>query len=267
MATRSDSETGHRVGELAKATGLTVRTLHYYEEIGLLVASDRSAAGHRRYGEADVARLYRICLLRRLGLSLDDIARALDDPKWSLRAAMTAHVAELDRRVEAGTRLRGRLSRLVGPEGAAGDHLTDDLLEVLEDMTMLDSTVQRRISILVYADLEAAYEFLVRVFGLGPGQLTRSDDGTVVHGELQAGDGVVWLHPESEAFGLSSPRKVGAVTGTMAVMVDDVDAHYRHAQSEGAQIDYEPVDQPYGYREYSARDREGQMWSFMKPLD
>jgi MerR family transcriptional regulator, thiopeptide resistance regulator len=246
MATRSDRETGLRVGELAKATGLTVRTLHYYEEIGLLVASERSAAGHRRYGEADVARLYRVCLLRRLGLSLDDIARALDDPKWSLR---------------------GRLSRLVGPEGAAGEHLTDDLLEVLEDMTMLDTTVQRRISILVYADLEAAYEFLVRVFGLGPGQLTRSDDGTVVHGELQVGDGVVWLHPESEAFGLSSPRKVGAVTATMAVMVDDVDAHYRHAKSEGAQIDYEPVDQPYGYREYSARDREGQLWSFMKPLD
>jgi MerR family transcriptional regulator, thiopeptide resistance regulator len=267
MATRGDSETGLRVGELAKATGLTVRTLHYYEEIGLLVASERSAAGHRRYGEADVGRLYRICLLRRLGLSLDDIARALDDPKWSLRGAMTAHVAELDRRIEAGTRLRGRLSRLVGPEGAAGDHLTDDLLEVLEDMTMLDTTVQRRISILVYADLEGAYEYLMRVFGLGPGQLTRSEDGTVVHGELQAGDGVVWLHPESDAFGLSSPRKLGAVTATMAVMVDDVDAHYRHVMSEGAQIDYEPVDQPYGYREYSARDSEGGLWSFMKPLD
>jgi MerR family transcriptional regulator, thiopeptide resistance regulator len=250
MATRSDPETGLRVGELAHATGLTVRTLHYYEEIGLLVASERSAAGHRRYGEADVARLYRICLLRRLGLSLDDIARALDDPKWSLRAAMTTHLAELDRRIEAGTRLRGRLSRLVGPAGAAGEHLTDDLLEVL-----------------VYADLEAAHEFLERVFGLGPGQLTRSDDGTVVHGELQAGDGVVWLHPESEAFGLSSPRRVGATTATMAVMVGDVDAHYRHAQSEGAQIDYEPVDQPYGYREYSARDSEGHLWSFMKPLD
>jgi hypothetical protein len=86
-----------------------------------------------------------------------------------------------------------------------GDHLTDDLLEVLEDMTMLDTTVQRRISILVYADLEVAYEFLVGVFGLGPGQLTRTQDGTVVHGELQAGEGVVWLHPEAEAFGLPRP--------------------------------------------------------------
>ena len=49
-------------------------------------------------------------------------------------------------------------------------------------------------------------------------------------------------------------------------MVDDVDAHYRHAKEEGAAIDYEPMDQPYGCREYSARDSEGGMWSFMKPL-
>ena len=132
---------------------------------------------------------------------------------------------------------------------------------------MLDTTVQRRISILVYSDLEAAYDFLVRVFGLGPGELTRDDEGNVVHGELHAGDGVVWLHPESPAFGLASPRSLGATTASMAVMVDDVDAHFRHASEQGAKIDYEPVDQPYGYREYSARDSEGALWSFMKPLD
>ena len=60
---------------------------------------------------------------------------------------------------------------------------------------------------------------------------------------------------------------LGAGTACMAVMVDDVDAHFRHATSEGASIVYEPVDQPYGYREYSARDCEGGLWSFMKPLD
>ena len=85
--------TGRRVGELAAATGLTVRTLHYYEEIGLLVASGRSDAGHRLYADADVERLYRICLLRRLGLPLGEIGRALDDPAWSLRAAMTTQLA------------------------------------------------------------------------------------------------------------------------------------------------------------------------------
>jgi uncharacterized glyoxalase superfamily protein PhnB len=52
----------------------------------------------------------------------------------------------------------------------------------------------------------------------------------------------------------------------VAVIVDDVDAHFRHATKAGAVIDYEPTDQPYGYREYSARDSEGGLWSFMRPL-
>ena len=268
--TETTTEPGRRVGELAAATGLTVRTLHYYEEIGLLVASQRTPSGHRLYSAADVERLYRVCLLRRLGLPLGEIGRALDDPAWNLHAAMRGHLADLDRRLEAGGRLRGRLTHLmtnVGAADAPANPPTDELLTLLEEMTMLDTTVQRRISILVYADLEAAHDFLTSVFGLGPGDLTRDGDGRVVHAEIQAGDGVVWLHPESPEFGLSSPRTLGASTATMAVMVDDVDAHFRHAQSLGATIDYEPVDQPYGYREYSARDNEGGLWSFMKPLD
>lgn len=131
---------------------------------------------------------------------------------------------------------------------------------------MVDATVQGSIPILIYSDLEAAFEFVTRVFGLGPGELTRAEDGTVVHGALHAGDGVVWLHPEAPEFGLASARTLGAATASVAVMVGDVDAHFRHAQAEGAVIEYEPVDQPYGYREYSARDGEGRLWSFMKPL-
>jgi uncharacterized glyoxalase superfamily protein PhnB len=138
---------------------------------------------------------------------------------------------------------------------------------ILEEMTMLDTTVQRRIALLAYRDLQGAFDYLVRVFGLGPGQLTKDDTGRIVHGELQAGDGVVWLHPELASMGLSSPAAVGASTACMAVMVDDVDAHFHHASEEGASIDYEPVDQPYGYREYGARDIEGHLGSFMKPLD
>ena len=59
---------------------------------------------------------------------------------------------------------------------------------------------------------------------------------------------------------------VGAATGSMAVMVADVDEHHRRAAALGADVVYPPVDQPYGYREYSARDSEGQLWSFMAPL-
>src|SRR3954471_5444857 len=155
MAEIGGTRTGRRVGELAAATGLTVRTLHYYEEIGLLVASGRTDAGHRLYSDADVERLYRISLLRRLGLPLGEISRALDDPAWSLGAAMAAHLGELDRRLEVTAQLRGQLARLVASLDESDGLASDDLLRVLEAMTMLDSTVQRRISVLVYSDLEA----------------------------------------------------------------------------------------------------------------
>ena len=100
------STTGRKVGEIAAATGVTVRTLHYYEEIGLLVPSGRSRAGHRLYSDTDIARLYQISLLRRLGLPLAEIARALDDSSWNLRAVMAAHIAELDRRLDGEGRVR-----------------------------------------------------------------------------------------------------------------------------------------------------------------
>ena len=261
----TSTDTGRRVGELAHAAGLTVRTLHYYDEIGLLSPSARTASGHRLYEAGDVERLYRICLLRRLGLPLREIGRALDDPAWNLTSALAAHLAAVDRRLDATNKLRAHLVQLLttAPDAAP----TDELLGVLAEMTSLEASVQRRISILVYADLEAAFDFLVRVFALGPGELMRDESSNVVHGELQVGDGVVWLHRESEPFALSSPRSAGVATATMAVIVEDVDAHYRHASELGAHIEYPPVDQPYGYREYSARDSEGGLWSFMKPLD
>ena len=67
------------VGELAEAAGVTGRTLHRYERTGLLVPAARTSSDHRSYGEADVERLYRIRALRGLGMSLEDIRRALDD--------------------------------------------------------------------------------------------------------------------------------------------------------------------------------------------
>ena len=85
---------------------------------------------------------------------------------------------------------------------------------------------------------------------------------------MQAGDGVIWLHPESPEFGLASPRSLGRRDGERRRSWSTTSTPtLRHAAEQGATIDYEPVDQPYGYREYSARDSEGGLWSFMKPLD
>lgn len=212
------------------------------------------------YGDEDVNRLYQIIQLRRLGLSLSDIGRALDDEECELVDVMRRQLAEINRHLEATNRLRNRLVSLL----VAGRPATDDLLAFLEETTMLEAAPQRRVGILVYSDLEGAFNHLIGVFGLGPGEITRNSDGHAVHAEVEAGDGLLWLHPEVPEFGLASPKRVGVSTAMIAVMVDDVDAHFRHAVARGADIVYEPVDQPYGYREYGARDHEGGLWSFMK---
>lgn len=62
-----------KVGELAEQTGLSVRTLHYYDEIGLLTPSQRTASGHRLYAPGDVIRLQQIKSLRQLGFPLEEI--------------------------------------------------------------------------------------------------------------------------------------------------------------------------------------------------
>ena len=70
---------GFTVGDLAKLTGITVRTLHHYDEIGLVVPSQRTAAGYRLYDDKDVIRLQQVLLFRELGLPLDEIAFAIDE--------------------------------------------------------------------------------------------------------------------------------------------------------------------------------------------
>ncbi len=254
-----------RIGELADATGVTVRTLRYYEEIGILAPASRTEAGHRLYGMDEVERLYRICMLRQLGLPLDGVRNTLDGPATELAATITDHLAEVDRRIDDQHRLRARLARLEATLDTGADPTTD-LLTVLEDMTTLDSNINKPIGVLIYKDLQGAFDHLTGVFGLGPGELTTQPDGTIVLGEIDIGAGTLWLHPESRDFALVSPQTRGDSTAMMVVIVDDVDAHHDHAVSNGAVIRYPPVDQPYGYREYGATDSEGHLWSFMKQL-
>src|ERR1035438_9326550 len=128
--------------------------------IGLLAPSRRSAAGHRLYTVDDVAHLYRIGALRRLGFPLDQVAQVLNDPQWELRAAVERHLELTRRRAQA------------------------------------------------------------------------------------------------------APRLLAPVTGMTVVAVDDADTHHARSVAAGAVIVEAPMDQPYGVREYGARDPEGQLWYF-----
>ncbi|MFC5910387.1 MerR family transcriptional regulator [Streptacidiphilus monticola] len=100
---------GYSVGEVSRLAKVTVRTLHHYDEVGLLHPSARTSAGYRRYDDADLDRLQQILFYRELGFSLDDIAAVLDDsagtpPSEHLRrqhALLTDRIARLQQMAAA----------------------------------------------------------------------------------------------------------------------------------------------------------------------
>jgi uncharacterized glyoxalase superfamily protein PhnB len=114
-----------------------------------------------------------------------------------------------------------------------------------------------------YREADAALEFLKAAFGAEEKDVFRDDDGVIHHAELRFGAGIVMLGQYSDAgfFGGEPPRPL-ASTVSLYLVVADPDEHYRRASSAGARIVRELADQPYGSREYSARDLEGNLWSF-----
>ncbi|MGN7202381.1 MerR family transcriptional regulator [Arthrobacter sp. SAFR-044] len=130
------------VGELAAATGVTVRALHHYDNIGLLHASDRTAAGHRRYTEPDLRRLYSIRTLRSLGVPLGEIAPVLDESGGNPESLQKLLLRQLDALGEQALQLeqlqrtiRELLARLSGQGHAEPAYFTT----VLERMTMFEN--------------------------------------------------------------------------------------------------------------------------------
>ncbi|KAK1180259.1 MerR family transcriptional regulator [Streptomyces sp. NBS 14/10] len=90
----------YSVGQVAGFAGVTVRTLHHYDEIGLLSPSARSRAGHRRYDDADLDRLQQILFYRELGFPLDEVAALLDDPEVDPQEHLRRQHAVLTERIE-----------------------------------------------------------------------------------------------------------------------------------------------------------------------
>lgn len=133
-----------RIGELADATGLTVRTLHHYEHVGLLAPSARSEGNQRLYDEDDVRRLYRIIALRDLGLSLSDIRRLLDDDRGALAEVLRAHLAHVDAELARLGRLRTLLERACADAERVGE--PTDALAAIEAMSLVAKRAEARAS-------------------------------------------------------------------------------------------------------------------------
>ena len=127
-----------KVGTLAKKTGLTVRTLHYYEEVGLLVPAQRTEAGHRLYGTDEVARLQKVVLLRHLGFSLEEIRACLDRSDYSLAHVVDLRLARLKEEMALQQQLHRRLETIAAHLRAAEDVSVEAFIQTIKVMTMIE---------------------------------------------------------------------------------------------------------------------------------
>ena len=123
----------YRIGELARHAGVTVRALHHYDSLGLLRPSARTSGGHRVYAAADVERLYRLLVLRGLGLPLEEIGPLLD-ADGGVASTVQRHLERVEQQLTALATLRARLRRLLD----AGPHSTQRFLDALEAMSMFE---------------------------------------------------------------------------------------------------------------------------------
>ena len=124
-----------KVGELARRTGLTVRTLHHYDEIGLLAPSGRSEAGYRLYSQADVQRLHAIQTMRQMGLALGDIGELLAGDGVAPERIIGQQIRALDQQITQATELRARLTMLRDGLMAGAEPDMGNWLEALALMT------------------------------------------------------------------------------------------------------------------------------------
>jgi MerR family transcriptional regulator, thiopeptide resistance regulator len=127
-----------KVGELARRTGLSVRALHHYDEIGLLKPSAHTASGHRLYTAEDIARLSHILSLKQLGFSLEEIAETLGRADFSALRVVELRLQRAREQLEEQRQLCDRLDSLARQLRAAEPVSADTFLQTIEAMTMFE---------------------------------------------------------------------------------------------------------------------------------
>ena len=130
-----------QVGDLSKKSGLTVRTLHHYDSIGLLSPSLRSSTGTRNYGHSDLIRLHRIQALKHLGYSLAEIRRNLDEPDIDPRQIIATQIEALREQSRRAQELSERLEYIHAHLKGGGETAASDWLNLLEMMMMYKNTL------------------------------------------------------------------------------------------------------------------------------
>jgi DNA-binding transcriptional MerR regulator len=130
---RQEDGVSYTVGQIARLAGVTVRTLHHYDDIGLLSPVVRSAAGYRRYGDDDLRRLQQIMFYRELGFALDDIISLVSDPDAKPAEHLRRQHTLLAARLERTRRLVEAVEKAMEAEKMGISLTPEERLEVFGD--------------------------------------------------------------------------------------------------------------------------------------
>lgn len=129
----------YKVGVVAKKTGLTVRTMHHYDQIGLLEPSSETEAGHRLYTDSDIVRLHQIILLKQLGFTLEEIKGMLNNADYHSKEMLAVQISRLDEQINQLVNLRNRLQDIVELVGVGGHVSSEHFLMTIQMMNMIAS--------------------------------------------------------------------------------------------------------------------------------
>lgn len=125
-----------KVGDLAKLTGLTVRTLRFYDQIGLFSPSGHTDSGHRLYNESDIRRLQQILSLKDLGLSLEEIQAVLKGHTYSPFGIVNIQIERVRNNIKTQQKLLAELERLAEQMNHQEPLSVDAFISLLETMKM-----------------------------------------------------------------------------------------------------------------------------------
>jgi len=135
----------YSVGAVARVTGVTVRALHHYDEIGLLAPTARTSAGYRRYSLTDLERLHRILTYRELGFALPEIAVLLDESTHLTEHLRRQHVL-LTERIDRLTKTAANITHALEAHMAGIDLTPEEIFDVFgsSDPTVYDDEAAAR---------------------------------------------------------------------------------------------------------------------------
>ncbi len=241
-----------KVGELARRTGLTIRTLHHYDEIGLLKPSFHTASGHRLYTAADVARLQQVLSLRQLGFSLEEVRDCLHRADFSPLKVIGLHLARLRELIAWQQQLCERLEAVAAHLGAAEEVSADEFLRMIEVMTMMEK----------HYTPEQMKQFAEVAKQVGPDEIRAIEEAwTALLGEVRAHRDLDPASPEAQALGRRweelLERTMRGYEGFPEVK-QAIEDNYKQGKFEGHPLAPQAADFAFIERVKAARQAGGQ---------